>query len=189
MVVPEESNEMVEERIDEKGKVIHKEEEEEESNEEHPQPRNASIVPPSAPSLPTPHSAPELCQLLSQRYILQLSPEDDALLDPLERTLRYLIPIPRYYYWEVLTSDSPEAACSIADIPWSIRLWHNVIGGADYAGTWLNRRVAQPIAAGIGLTGPRFHHVLDSMTAEELQQSRRRMMDRKRRDAERRSHV
>jgi hypothetical protein len=163
--------------------------EEEEANEEKPFPWSAENL--DSQDFPSPHSAPELCEVLSERYVLQLSPEDDALLDPLERTVRYLIPIPKYYYWDVLrqaSNENPESF-SIADVPWSVRLWHDAIGSADYTGAWLNQRLAQPIASWMGLTGPRFHEVLNSMTEEELQQSRNRILERKRRDAYNRSNI
>ena len=141
----------------------------------------------------------ELIRMLSERHILQLTPEEDELLDPIERTVRYIIPIPKYYYWDVLkeqanhNGDSNSEARSMNDdgtkniitsdqIPYSIKSWHTIIGLCESIGTWTNHHVAQPIASFTGLTGPRFHEVLNSMTPQEMRQSQRMVQERQLRD-------
>jgi hypothetical protein len=126
-------------------------------------------------------SREELIKVLSERHVLNLSPEEDELLDPIERTIRYMIPIPKYYYWDVLavsnrehdatTTTTTTSTTTTDDVPLSIKSWHTIIGWCDHIGTWTNHRVAQPIASFLGLTGPRFHEVINSMSPEEFQQS------------------
>jgi hypothetical protein len=127
-------------------------------------------------------SREELMEVLSERHVLNLSPEEDELLDPIERTIRYIIPIPKYYYWDIVlaasnrdhdatTTTSTSSTTTTDDIPLSIKSWHTIIGWCDHIGTWTNHRVAQPIASFLGLTGPRFHEVINSMSPEEFQQS------------------
>jgi hypothetical protein len=125
-------------------------------------------------------SRKELMEVLSERHVLNLSPEEDELLDPIERTIRYIIPIPKYYYWDVLAASNrahddatttTTTTSTIDDVPLSIKSWHTIIGWCDHIGTWTNHRVAQPIASFLGLTGPRFHEVINSMSPEEFQQS------------------
>jgi hypothetical protein len=139
-------------------------------------------------------SKDEMIKILSERYVLQLSPEEDELLDPIERTIRYIIPIPKKYYWDILPSSSSSSKqqeqhdctttnnknipITINDVPYSIKVWHHCIHKCDVVGTWINNHVAQPIASSIGLTGPRFFEVITSMTEEELQQSRTIMNER-----------
>jgi hypothetical protein len=140
-----------------------------------------------------PKSKDELIRMLSERHILQLTPEEDELLDPIERTVRYLIPIPKYYYWDVMkehanhnstkNSEVPNEAIITSDqIPYTIRSWHTIINLCDRIGTWTNTHIAQPIASYTGLTGPRFHEVLTSMTPQEMQQSQRIVHERQVRD-------
>jgi hypothetical protein len=126
-------------------------------------------------------SVDDLIATLADRHVLQLTPEEDQLLDPIERTVRYIIPIPKHYYWEILHDRKDWLR-----IPVLIRAWHNTIGYLEHVGTWTNTSVAQPIASFLGLTGPRFHEVINSMTAEEMQQSAHTVRDRRERDAQRR---
>jgi hypothetical protein len=136
----------------------------------------------------------ELIRMLSERHILQLTPEEDELLDPIERTVRYIIPIPKYYYWDVLkehannnnidseATNTPTNSITPDQIPLTIKSWHTIIGLCDSIGTWTNKHIAQPIASYTGLTGPRFHEVISSMTPQELQQSQRIVHERQVRD-------
>lgn len=139
---------------------------------------------------PPPTTKDDVIRMLSERHILQLTPEEDELLDPIERTVRYIIPIPKYYYWDVLKEQSnnskrtaSEASPITSDqIPFSIKTWHTIIGICDSIGTWTNAHIAQPIASFTGLTGPRFHEVITSMTPQEIQQSQRIVQERQLRD-------
>lgn len=146
---------------------------------------------------PTPNmTKDELLRMLSERHILQLTPQEDELLDPIERTVRYIVPIPKYYYWDVLKAQSNKSrnnseeddstsntnTITADQIPYTIKSWHTIIGLCESIGTWTNNHIAQPIASFTGLTGPRFHEVIDSMTPQEMQQSQRIVQERQLRD-------
>ena len=136
---------------------------------------------------PPPLTNEELIRRMTERHILQLTPEEDELLDPIERTVRYIVPIPKYYYWDVLkeeatNSEAPSNTITADQIPFTIKSWHTVIALCDSIGTWTNQHIAQPIASYTGLTGPRFHEVINSMTPQEIQQSQRIVHERQLRD-------
>lgn len=150
-------------------------------------------VPIQHPTSTTDVTKDELIRMLSERHILQLTPEEDELLDPIERTVRYIIPIPKYYYWDVLKEHADESSndsearggptsITADQIPFTIKSWHTIIGVCDSIGTWTNNHIAQPIASYTGLTGPRFHEVISSMTPQEMQQSQRIVQERQLRD-------
>jgi hypothetical protein len=149
--------------------------------DEQDMPHTSSEIPPLANgSLSSVRMSPsEWHVLLSERYVLQLTPEEDELLDPIERTVRYLIPIPKHYYWDVVKSLSGDDQTTIAPtsiaIPWSIRIWHHTIASCDAFGRVTNDYVGQPLASLLGLTRPRFFEVIESMTAEEMDASARRV--------------
>ena len=116
--------------------------------------------------------------LVSERYIVEWTPEEDERIDPLERAVRFLVPIPKQYYWNVVVPDDWMA------IPTHIKVWHRLISGSVAVGEWTNRHVAQPLASGLGLTSSRFHFVTDHMTPQEMEQSRRMVQERKLRNQE-----
>lgn len=137
-----------------------------------PPPRDSTIVVDEAASERSPR---ELFALLIERNILQRTPEQDEMLDPIERTVRYLVPIPKRYYWDVVTTRD--------HVPLSIRVWHQSIASCETIGTWANDYIGQPLAAMLGLKRPRFFEVIESMTAEEFDESVKTM--RARADADR----
>lgn len=116
---------------------------------------------------------------MRERQVWHLTPEEDEMLDPIERTVRYVVPIPAQYYWDVVAQSD-----RWAEIPTSIKVWHTTIASCAAFNSWTNNRIAQPLASFLGLTGPRFFEVLDGMTAAEMDQSARRMRARRSRDQE-----
>jgi hypothetical protein len=126
-------------------------------------------------------SASELYTLCFERHVLRLTPEEDELLDPIERTIRYLVPIPKQYYWEILGT-SPWSWSGTREVALPIRLWHQTIASCETVGTIVNDYVGQPLAGMMGLTGPRFFEVIDSMTEEEMEESARRVRARAEQD-------
>lgn len=136
-----------------------------------------SLTPP--PPVHLSHS--ELISMLSERHVLNLSPEEDELLDPIERTVRFIVPIPKHYYWDVVVAaaQNEHPAVSTNEIPWSIKVWHHAIASCATVGAMADAYVAQPIASFFGLTGPRFHEVLNSMTQEEMEDSARSIRERR----------
>jgi hypothetical protein len=144
---------------------------------------------PLAPTLDSPSSEswmgdrrlrePDFIAKLSERQVLQLSPEEDELLDPIERAIRYVVPIPKHYYWELAKTEDEWAA-----VPVTIKVWHTTIASCATVGTWTNDYIAQPIASFFGLTGPRFFEVISYMNEEELAESVRSARARIREDTE-----
>jgi hypothetical protein len=129
----------------------------------------------------------EFYAIVSERYVLQLTPEQDELLDPLERCFRYWIPIPKHYYWQVVaannynirnqsrdTTQETKVDESTIVIPRAIRYWHNAIYWGSRILDGLTHKVAEPLASGLGITQSRFAYVLDQMTPEEYEASRAR---------------
>lgn len=108
----------------------------------------------------------DLIPMLYERHVLDLTPEQDELLDPLERAVRYVVPIPKHYYWDVGLHEA-----NWSTIPLTIKMWHNTIASCATVGTWTNDYIAMPIASYLGLTGPRFFEVLDDMTEEQMEES------------------
>ena len=116
--------------------------------------------------------------LVSERYIVEWTPEEDERIDPLERAVRFLVPIPKQYYWNIVVPEDWTA------IPTHIKVWHRLMAGSVAVGEWTNRHVAQPMASGLGLTSSRFHFVTDHMTPQEMEQSRKMVQERKLRNQE-----
>ena len=112
-----------------------------------------------------------LVEQLSERQPMVV---DDDDMDPLEWMVRKVIPIPKVYYWDVVKEESEQQ-----QLPLKLRAWHSSISGFSKVGSWLDRRVAQPIAKTFGLTDSRFDFVTDHMTEEDLAASRREVMRRK----------
>ena len=114
-------------------------------------------------------------QALILRQPLHSTPDDP--LDPIEWTVRKLIPIPETYYWEY----TPPADVAVPEnwqttlLPWHVKVWHCSIAAADAALQWTDRWIAQPVASATGLTAPRMSHVTDHMTEAEWAAARQRL--------------
>eukprot|EP00977_Amphora_coffeiformis_P010879 scaffold2558_cov172-Amphora_coffeaeformis.AAC.10 len=120
----------------------------------------------------------EILQDLSRRQPMNSTEEDP--LDPIEWTVRKLVPIPETYFWEY----SPKQGVALSSewkkkLPWRLKAWHRTIGTVDSGMKWMDRWIAQPVAAGTGLTAPRMSYVTDFMTEEEWEASRQRLRERK----------
>jgi hypothetical protein len=124
----------------------------------------------------------ELLQLVSERHVLNLSPEEDEMLDPLERAVRAVVPIPKRYYWDVVDSESK--AAGTAHIPTSIKLWHSTIAALCGLGAWTNAKIAVPITNALGLNDSRFAFVTNQMTEADMVVSVRLVAERQRNDAD-----
>jgi hypothetical protein len=105
------------------------------------------------------HTKEEILQLVRERHVVDTT--DDDLLDPLERTVRYLVPIPRTYYWNTDLS-----AAEQRQIPLLTKAWHQSIATAERLGNWTGRNIGMPLAASLGLTESRIQFVLDQMDEE-----------------------
>ncbi|KAL7580063.1 hypothetical protein ACA910_005048 [Epithemia clementina (nom. ined.)] len=118
-------------------------------------------------------SIEELITILRQKKQVDFN---DELMDPIEWTVRKVCPLPAVYYWDLLEGQPEEIK---KEIPWKIRWWHRIVGSLDRASNVVDRWVAQPVAGTLGLTESRFEYVIDSMTEEELEASKRNVAERK----------
>jgi len=125
------------------------------------------------------NSPQELLALVSERLVVERTPEEDERLDPLERAFRFLVPLPKRYYWDVVTNQDD----AVKLIPRRIRLWHEAVARSCTAADWTHDKIALPVAHFLGLTGSRFHFVTDQMTAADLRESQRYLRERSERDA------
>jgi hypothetical protein len=109
------------------------------------------------------YSSQELQKIISQRQVVDMSDED---MDPIEWTVRKVIPIPAEYYWDAVSEEQHD------QIPARTKVWHKTISFLCGAQQWTERSVAKPLAASLGLTDSRFDYVVDNMTDEEWEKSR-----------------
>jgi len=124
----------------------------------------------------------ELLALVSERLVVERTPEEDEMVDPIERAVRFLVPIPKHYYWDVVVGNEENA--DLQRIPTRIKLWHRCIAASVSIGDWTNQTIAQPVANAMGLTGSRFHYVTDLMSEQDMQESKRVVLERSLRDQE-----
>lgn len=111
----------------------------------------------------------ELVKVASKLLVVDMSSED---MDPIEWTVRKVLPIPCDYYWDVIPEEQH------AEIPTSTKVWHRTISFLCRAHEWTNQHVAQPLVSGLGLTESRFDYVVDQMTPEQWERSKARMAER-----------
>ena len=126
---------------------------------------------------PSYSSREELLKLVTQRDVLDPTEVQDDMVDPIERTVRAIVPIPKYYYWDICNTDA-----DIKEIPKTIQLWHSAIYSCNVIGQWTTKNVGLPIASALGLTSSRFHEVIDQMSPQELDESRQQVKERRERE-------
>ena len=114
--------------------------------------------------------------LVSERLVVERTPEEDEMVDPIERFVRFVVPIPKRYYWDVCVNEQEQFA---AVVPRRIKFWHHAIASSVAVGEWTNRNVAQPVASAMGLTSSRFHFVTDQMSPQDMERSRRMVQERR----------
>jgi hypothetical protein len=128
----------------------------------------------------------ELLAILSQRHEVDLNAED---MDPLEWTFRKVVPVPKFYYWDVLKQQhhqpqQQEGSSDAAVIPMRIKLWHHTIATMTGAYQWTEQKVALPLARTFGLTSSRFDDVAMYMTEDDRNASRRIVAERQQKECE-----
>mmetsp|Transcript_502 Transcript_502/g.1003 ORF Transcript_502/g.1003 Transcript_502/m.1003 type:complete len:186 (+) Transcript_502:81-638(+) len=125
----------------------------------------------------------ELVEILSKVTQVDFS---DEYMDPIEWSVRKVVPLPAVYFWDLLKDVPEDVAQQIVQdkIPRKIRMWHRFIGTMDRAQHFVNDWVAQPIAGTLGITDARISYVTDTMTEEDMQKSKRLVAERKRRQEE-----
>lgn len=158
------------------------------SSADVPDRTTASTTKPPPAEVPTYSSPEELLALVSERLVVEPEDDDDdEMVDPIERAVRFLVPIPKHYYWDVVVaSENKNAADDLQHIPTRIKWWHRGVAASVAAGDWTHRWIARPVANALGLTGSRFHFVTDFMTERDMEESRRIVEERRlgRRDRE-----
>lgn len=108
------------------------------------------------------YSPQELQKVISQRQVVDMSDED---MDPIEWTVRKLIPIPAEYYWDMVSEEQHD------QVPVRTKVWHKTIAFLSKAHQWTERSISKPLAASLGLTDSRFDYVVDKMTDKEWEES------------------
>ena len=127
----------------------------------------------STPETPDYASPEELVEVVSQLHKIDMTAED---LDPFEWTLRKVVPVPKYYYWEVVKQNS-----DVDLIPYRIKLWHKTVASMTGAYKWTEQRVGMPLARSLGLTSSRFSDVTMYMTDKDMTESKRIVAERRER--------
>lgn len=129
------------------------------------------------------YSANEINKILSELNEVDMN---DEMMDPIEWTVRKVIPIPKHYYWEVIdVKSNPNQMVLQNKVSTTIKIWHNIISTFDTLQNYTTNNIAKPVADMTGITGSRFYYVNDWMTNRDLQNSKRYVDSRLREDSER----
>lgn len=125
-----------------------------------------------------PYSSPEeLLELCQDRHQVDLNAED---MDPLEWTFRTVVPIPKYYYWDIIRNEE-----DVELIPTKTKLWHQSIHALSVMNSWTEQRISRPIADSLGLNNPWHNEVAMYMTDEDWEKSRQAILARSLREQKR----
>jgi hypothetical protein len=122
---------------------------------------------------------------LSRRQPMPTS-DDGISLDPIEWTVRKLVPIPETYFWEYNPRDDDDDMLRDDDqswqahLSWRLRTWHRTIGTAEATLHWMDRWIAQPVARTTGVTDSRFSDVTQYMTEEDWATARQTLASQRR---------
>lgn len=95
---------------------------------------------------------------------------DDPRMDPLEWTVRKLIPIPKAYFWETGNTDLPART----------KLWHRTVGAMSRVVQFVDH-VGKPVVDFTGVTTSRYDYVTSTMTDAQKETARRTALERKER--------
>jgi len=112
----------------------------------------------------------ELLELVSFIEQVDMQAED---MDPLEYAFRKVVSVPAHYYWDVVKDEK-----DIEKIPRRIKLWHNSFRRAASIHDWTEKRIALPIARGLGLTDNKFHEITMFMDEKDWKNSERMIRER-----------
>ena len=134
----------------------------------------------SKPSYDTPE---ELYAILTERHQVDMERED---MDPLEWSVRKVVPIPAHYYWDVVPEDKDGTMQT--EIPRSIRWWHNSVHAMANALEWTEQKVGLPLGRRLGLLSPRMSDVTMFMSDDDWKKSERIVTERKQAEASNGQH-
>ncbi len=91
---------------------------------------------------------------------------NDPTMDPLEWSVRSVLPIPKKYYWET----------GNYNLSMKTKLWHHTVGTLG-----LTLRIAEKVGALLanitGLNSPRFDYITDHMSKEEWEEANKNAQD------------
>ena len=87
---------------------------------------------------------------------------NDPKMDPLEWTVRKVVPIPKAYYWDTENKD----------LPFKTKAWHRSIHILEITVKSMEK-AGEVVANMFGLNSSRYSYVLDTMTPEERELARR----------------
>jgi hypothetical protein len=93
---------------------------------------------------------------------------NDPKMDPLEWTIRKIVPIPKAYYWETGNTD----------LPMKTKAWHQIVGTLGSLVTFVDR-VGKPVTDATGLSASRFDYVKSTMTDSQLAKAQKTASERK----------
>ena len=134
---------------------------------------------PPSTNEPKVYSSPEeFLDLLSQRHTIDMEAED---LDPLEWAFRKVVPVPKYYYWDL---QPKEGETETAEVPRRIQLWHKAVYACTHGFRKVEDGFAKPLARGVGLTTNRMNHVTMFMTDDDWNKSKRHVAELKQKQEE-----
>mmetsp|Transcript_31981 Transcript_31981/g.73502 ORF Transcript_31981/g.73502 Transcript_31981/m.73502 type:complete len:133 (-) Transcript_31981:174-572(-) len=93
---------------------------------------------------------------------------EDPKMDPLEWSVRKVIPIPKAYFWETGNHD----------LPAKTKLWHRTVGTMANVVKFVDR-IGKPVTDGLGITASRYDYVTSTMTEKQWQKARKTASERK----------
>eukprot|EP00541_Cyclophora_tenuis_P019410 CAMPEP_0116576766 /NCGR_PEP_ID=MMETSP0397-20121206/20724_1 /TAXON_ID=216820 /ORGANISM="Cyclophora tenuis, Strain ECT3854" /LENGTH=148 /DNA_ID=CAMNT_0004105863 /DNA_START=164 /DNA_END=610 /DNA_ORIENTATION=+ len=86
---------------------------------------------------------------------------NDPMMDPLEWTVRKVIPIPKAYFWETGNTDLPPRT----------KLWHRTVGAMSNVVKFVDT-LGKPVGEFTGVTSSRYDYVTSTMTQKQMETAR-----------------
>mmetsp|Transcript_895 Transcript_895/g.813 ORF Transcript_895/g.813 Transcript_895/m.813 type:complete len:208 (-) Transcript_895:173-796(-) len=87
---------------------------------------------------------------------------EDPNMDPLEWTVRKLVPIPKAYYWETGNED----------LPFKTKTWHQTVSRLG-AAKRMAERIGEAVANFTGLNSSSYDYVISTMTEEQWEAAKK----------------
>jgi hypothetical protein len=108
---------------------------------------------------------------VSSLWELEVVDMNNEYMDPLEWTVRKVIPIPKQYFWEAENVQTEE-------LPIKLKVWHRSVAAMGSVVRFVDR-LGKPVVGFFGLTNSRFEYVTSTMTEEDWEYSRRQVQERR----------
>lgn len=97
-----------------------------------------------------------------EMQVLPFDPTENPDMDPLEYSVRSVVPMPREYYWNT----------GNFDIPVRTKVWHRTIAALGSIVRFFER-TGEGVANVTGLNTSRFDYVTENMTDEQWERSKK----------------